>query len=259
MAKLSKLSRSIAGKVALVTGAANGMGRATAHLFADEGAQVAVVDIDADGVQNVVTEISAAGGVAQGWKLDLRDAAAIRRVIDEVAAHFGGLDILINNAGISQHVQIDEEGYEEVWDRLQDVLLRAHTRTIRAALPHLRNSDGGRIVNIASTEGLGATPHTSPYTAAKHGVIGLTRSMAVELGREGITVNCICPGPIRTAMTAAISEDHKTIFAKRRVPLRRYADPEEVAHGTLSLTLPASRYINGIALPVDGGMTIKNA
>jgi len=259
MAKLSKLSRSIAGKVALVTGAANGMGRATAHLFADEGAQVAVVDIDADGVQNVVTEISAAGGVAQGWKLDLRDAAAIRRVIDEVAAHFGGLDILINNAGISQHVQIDEEGYEEVWDRLQDVLLRAHTRTIRAALPHLRNSDGGRIVNIASTEGLGATPHTSPYTAAKHGVIGLTRSMAVELGREGITVNCICPGPIRTAMTAAISEDHKTIFAKRRVPLRRYADPEEVAHGTLSLILPASRYINGIALPVDGGMTIKNA
>jgi len=259
MAKLSKLSRSIAGKVALVTGAANGMGRATAHLFADEGAQVAVVDIDADGVQNVVTEISAAGGVAHGWKLDLRDAAAIRRVIDEVAAHFGGLDILINNAGISQHVQIDEEGYEEVWDRLQDVLLRAHTRTIRAALPHLRNSDGGRIVNIASTEGLGATPHTSPYTAAKHGVIGLTRSMAVELGREGITVNCICPGPIRTAMTAAISEDHKTIFAKRRVPLRRYADPEEVAHGTLSLTLPASRYINGIALPVDGGMTIKNA
>ena len=259
MAKLSKLSRSIAGKVALVTGAANGMGRATAHLFADEGAQVAVVDIDADGVQNVVTEISAAGGVAQGWKLDLRDAAAIRRVIDEVAAHFGGLDILINNAGISQHVQIDDEGYEEGWDRLQDVLLRAHTRTSRAALPHLRNSDGGRIVNIASTEGLGATPHTSPYTAAKHGVIGLTRSMAVELGREGITVNCICPGPIRTAMTAAISEDHKTIFAKRRVPLRRYADPEEVAHGTLSLTLPASRYINGIALPVDGGMTIKNA
>ena len=259
MAKLSKLSRSIAGKVALVTGAANGMGRATAHLFADEGAQVAVVDIDANGVQNVVTEISAAGGVAQGWKLDLRDAAAIRRVIDEVAAHFGGLDILINNAGISQHVQIDEEGYEEVWDRLQDVLLRAHTRTIRAALPHLRNSDGGRIVNIASTEGLGATPHTSPYTAAKHGVIGLTRSMAVELGREGITVNCICPGPIRTAMTAAISEDHKTIFAKRRVPLRRYADPEEVAHGTLSLILPASRYLNGIALPVDGGMTIKNA
>ena len=259
MAKLSTLSRSIAGKVALITGAANGMGRATAHLFADEGAQVAVVDMDADGVETVVSEIADAGGTAQGWTLDLRDADAIRQVIDAVAVHFGGLDILINNAGVSQHVQIDDDGYEAVWDRLQDVLLRAHTRTIRAALPHLRNSDGGRIVNIASTEGLGATPHTSPYTAAKHGVIGLTRSMAVELGREGITVNCICPGPIRTNMTAAIPEDHKTIFAKRRVPLRRYADPEEVAHGTLSLVLPASQYINGVALPVDGGMTIKNA
>ena len=259
MAKLSTLSRSIEGKISLITGAANGMGRATAHLFADEGAQVAVVDVDAGGVETVVGEIADAGGTAKGWTLDLRDADAIQRVIDEVATHFGGLDILINNAGISQHVQIDDEGYEAVWDRLQDVLLRAHTRTIRAALPHLRNSDGGRIVNIASTEGLGATPHTSPYTAAKHGVIGLTRSMAVELGREGITVNCICPGPIRTAMTAAIPEDHKTIFAKRRVPLRRYAEPEEVAHGTLSLVLPASGYINGVALPVDGGMTIKNA
>ena len=100
---------------------------------------------------------------------------------------------------------------------------------------------------------------TSPYTAAKHGVIGLTRSMAVELGRHGITVNCICPGPIRTAMTDAIPEEHKIIFAKRRVPLRRYAEPEEVAHGTLSLVLPAAGYINGVALPVDGGMTIKNA
>ena len=259
MTKLSTLSRSIEDRVALITGAANGMGRATAHLFADEGAQVAVVDVDADGVERVAKEITGAGGTAHGGVRDLRDADAIRQVIEAVAAQFGGLDILINNAGVSQHVQIDDEDYEAVWARLQDVLLRAHTRTIRAALPFLRKSDGGRIVNIASPEGLGAIPPTSPYTAAKHGVIGLTRSMAVELGREGITVNCICPGPIRTNMTAAIPEDHKTIFAKRRVPLRRYAEPEEVAHGTLSLVLPASGYINGVALPVDGGMTIKNA
>lgn len=240
MARLSKLSRSIAGKVALITGAANGMGRATARLFADEGAHVAVADIDTAGVETVVSEIEDAGGSAAGWTLDLTDGAAIARVVGEVADRFGGLDILVNNAGITQHVQIDDDGYEAVWDRLQDVLLRAHTRTVRAALPHLRKSAAGRIVNIASTEGLGATPETSPYTAAKHGVIGLTRSMAVELGRDGITVNCICPGPVRTAMTADIPEEHKTIFAKRRVPLRRYADPEEVAHGTLSLVLPAA-------------------
>ena len=259
MAKLSKYSRSIAGKVALITGAANGMGRATAHLFADEGAHIAVVDIDAGGVEKVVAEIAQAGGSAAGWTLDLTDGAAIQSVVGQVAERFGGLDILINNAGVTQHAKIDDEGYEAVWDRLLDILLRAHTRTIRAALPHLRASGAGRIVNIASTEGLGATPETSPYTAAKHGVIGLTRSMAVELGCEGITVNCICPGPVRTAMTEDIPEDHKTIFSKRRVPLRRYAEPEEVAHGTLSLVLPASSYINGAALPVDGGMTIKNA
>ena len=259
MTRLSKLSRSIAGKVAIVTGAASGMGRATAHLFADEGAHVAVTDINGEGVETVVAEIMGAGGSARGWTLDLADPDRIRLVVGEVAAQFGGIDILVNNAGISQHTLIDDDDYEEIWARIQDILLRAHTRTIRAALPHLRASDGGRIVNIASTEGLGATPETSPYTAAKHGVIGLTRSMAVELGREGITVNCICPGAIRTGMTKNIKEEHKTIFAKRRIPLRRYADPEEVAHGTLNFVLPASSYMNGAVLPVDGGLTIKNA
>ena len=139
------------------------------------------------------------------------------------------------------------------------MLLTAHTRTIRAALPHLRAAEHPRIVNIASTEGLGATKFGSPYTAAKTGVIGLTRSLAVELGDEGITVNCICPGPIRTGMTAGISEEHKKEFARRRVALKRYADPEEVAHGTLGLVLPASSFMTGVTLPVDGGLTIRNA
>jgi len=138
-------------------------------------------------------------------------------------------------------------------------MLTGHTRTIRAALPHLRRSDAGRIVNIASTEALGATRFGSPYSAAKAGVIGLTRSLAVELGREGITVNCICPGPINTGMTEAIPDDQKAIFAKRRTAIGRYGDPEEVAHGTLNFCLPASRYMTGAVLPVDGGLTIKNA
>ncbi len=259
MGRLSKLSRSIAGKVALITGAAGGMGRATAHLFADEGAHVAVSDINADGVATVVREIEGAGLSAAGWTLDLADPARIDTVVGEVAERFGGLDILINNAGIAQYTKIDGDDYEAIWDRHLDILLRAHARTIRAALPHLRASGAGRIVNIASTEGLGATPEISPYTAAKHGVIGLTRSLAVELGRHGITVNCICPGAVRTAMTESIPEEHKQIFAKRRVPLARFAEPEEVAHGTLSLVLPAAAYINGAVLPVDGGLTIKNA
>ena len=256
---LSRLSRSIRGAVAIVTGAASGMGRATAHLFGDEGARVALIDINDEPLQQVVREMTDVGYDARGWVLDLADEQAIPAVVAEIAGHFGGVDILVNNAGISIPAPIDSDHYVAAWHKTVAVLLTAHTLTIRAALPHLRQSANGRIVNIASTEGLGATRFGSPYTAAKTGVIGLTRSLAVELGPEGITVNCICPGPINTGMTAGIADEHKKIFARRRVALRRYAEPEEVAQSTLSLVLPASGYITGVALPVDGGLTIRNA
>ena len=256
---LSKFSRSVEGYVVFVTGAASGMGEATAKLFADQGAKVAAVDLNEEGLNRVVGEIEAAGCAVRGWTLDLCDTAEVTRVVDEVAAHFGGLDMLVNNAGISIFSPIDADDYEPAWDKTLDVLLTAHTRTIRAALPYIRQSKNPRIVNIASTEGLGATKFGSPYTAAKHGVIGLTRSLAVEFGGEGITVNCICPGPIRTGMTAAIPEEQKEVYARRRVALKRYADPEEVAHGTLNFCLPASSFMTGAVLPVDGGLTIKNA
>jgi 3-oxoacyl-[acyl-carrier protein] reductase len=138
------------------------------------------------------------------------------------------------------------------------VNLTAQALLIRALLPHLQRNRDGRIVNIASTEGLGATGTISAYTASKHGVIGLTRSLAVELGATGVTVNCICPGCIHTGMTAPIQDADKDRFARRRVPLRRYGEPEEVAHATLSLVLPAASYINGAVLVVDGGMLAKN-
>jgi 3-oxoacyl-[acyl-carrier protein] reductase len=235
------------------------MGRATAHLFADEGARVAVTDVGAEGVRRVVDEILAAGGKAQGWVMNVGDDAEVARVVPEIAAAFGRLDIVVNNAGISRFAPIDHVDFVKNWNESLSVLLTAHTRVIRAALPYLRKSDAARIVNIASTEALGATKYGSPYTAAKTGVIGLTRSLAVELGPEGITVNCICPGPINTGMTQSIQEEHKKIFAKRRTALLRYGEPEEVAHGTLNFCLPASRYMTGAVLPVDGGLTIRNA
>jgi 3-oxoacyl-[acyl-carrier protein] reductase len=259
MSEVKELSRSVAGSRVLVTGAASGMGRATAHVFAAEGAVVAVTDTTLERAEAVAAEIRAKGRDATAWKLDVGDAADIKSTVKAIADRLGGLDIVVNNAGISGTSTIDGEGYEELWDRSIAVLLTAHPRIIRAALPYLRKSKHPRIVNIASTEALGATAQHSPYSAAKAGVTGLTRSLAVELGPEGITVNCICPGPITTGMTARISDEHKTIYAKRRTALRRYGDPEEVAHMTLSLCLPAASFLTGAVIPVDGGLMARNA
>src|SRR4051794_33666293 len=230
MSEFKQLSRSVKGLTVLVTGAASGMGRASARVFAAEGANVAVTDISSDATQAVADAITATGGKAKAWKLDVADRNEITTVVNDIANHFGGLDIIVNNAGISVRVAIDDDGYEEAWAKGLAVMLTAHPRIIRAALPYLRKSKCPRIVNIASTEALGATASHSPYSAAKAGVAGLTRSLAVELGREGITVNCICPGPITTAITAGIPDEHKVIYAKRRTALGRYGDPEEVAH-----------------------------
>lgn len=258
MVRLTQLERSIEGRVAVVTGAASGMGRATAHLFADEGAAVAVIDRSADALDAVCREITEAGGTAEAWALDVTDADAVRRAVDEVVERLGPPDILVNNAGVSLPAPIDSDGYEAAWDATFAVNLTAYTTFVRACLPHLRREGAGRIVNVASTEGLGATAYISPYTASKHGVIGLTRALAVELGPTGVTVNCICPGPIRTGMTAGIPDEAKEKFARRRVPMRRYGDPEEVAHMTLSLVLPAASYVTGAVLVVDGGLTVQN-
>jgi 3-oxoacyl-[acyl-carrier protein] reductase len=234
------------------------MGRATAHLLADEGAAVAVLDIDADQVAGVAGEINGNGERAEAWTCDVADAARVDAVVAEVVRRLGPPDILVNNAGVSLPAPIAADGYEASWEATIAVNLTAYTTMIRACLPHLSRAGAGRIVNVASTEGLGATAYISPYTASKHGVIGLTRGLAVELGPTGVTVNCICPGPIRTGMTAAIPEEAKQKFARRRVPMRRYGEPEEVAHMTLSLVLPAASYITGAVVVVDGGLTVQN-
>jgi 3-oxoacyl-[acyl-carrier protein] reductase len=252
MPRLSTRSRSVADKVVLITGAASGMGRAEAHLFADEGAKVAVTDLAADAVDAVVAEITEAGGTARGYVLDVTDADAISSVTARIR------DELVNNAGVAVGSAVDDEAFDERFQFALDVLLTPHQRLIRACLDDLRADGEGRIINISSTEGLGASRGSMQYTTAKHGVIGLTRAMALALAPDGITVNAVCPGPILTGMTELIPAEHRDTFARRRTALRRYGDPEEVAHMVLNLALPASSYVTGAVIPVDGGQTMKN-
>ncbi len=255
---LSSLDRSIAGRVAIVTGAASGMGRATARLLADEGAHVAACDRDGAGVTEVVDEIVAAGATATAHTVDLADAAAIEAFVTDVRGAHGPIDIVVNNAGVSIGSPLDDPAFEDTWAATFAVNIDAQMRLIRDCLDDLRRNGDGRIVNIASTEGLGGSAGISPYTASKHAVVGLTKSLAVELGPSGVTVNAVCPGPIHTGMTAPIPDDAKATFARRRTALRRYGDPEEVAHITLSLVLPAASFLTGAAIPVDGGMRARN-
>ena len=245
--------RSNAGRVVVITGAGSGIGRAAAELFALDDALVYATDRDLGGVE----ELATTRGVT-ARQLDVTAQEDIDLLTAEIEAAHGRVDVLVNNAGFALPAEIGTDGYPEAWARSIDGMLAGPMRMIHSMLPLLRESAAARIVNVSSTEGVGGSAASSPYTAAKHGVIGLTRSLAVELGLAAITVNAVCPGPVRTGITAGIPDDMKDKFARRRVPLRRYAEPIEIAHAIVHLSLPASSYITGHALLVDGGMTIKN-
>ncbi len=263
MSRLTELSRSVAGARVVVTGAASGMGRATAHLFADEGAMVVVADLTSDGVARVVSEIEGMHGPgrAVGSVVDVSVPEDRSRLVSLSVDSFGGLDVLVNNAGISRVSSVfsDDATFGENWDRTLSVNLSAHAHLIRAALPHLLSAPhGGRVINIASTEAIVATGGLAAYTASKHGVVGLTKSFAVELGARNVTVNAVCPGPIDTGMTAGVPEDKRGKYVRRKVPLRRYGAPEEVAHMTVTLAMPAMRFMTGSVVVVDGGLVVNH-
>ena len=246
------------GKVAIVTGGAQGIGRGITDVLAENGATTCIADISKEHGNQAVMDLEAQGRKAIFIEADFSKSESSIRVVEECTNILGRLDILVNNAGVSLGGNIDNENFEDVWKATFSVNLDAQMRLIRGCLSDLMRNQDGRIVNIASTEGLGGSARISPYTASKHGVVGLTKALAVELGPMGVTVNAVCPGPIHTGMTDYIPDEDKAEFARRRTALKRFGNPEEVAHITLALVLPSASYITGAAIPVDGGLTARN-
>lgn len=244
-------------RAALITGAASGIGRAIAVLFAQEGAAVALVDRDEARGQAVAREIQTAGGRALFVPADVSRAEDCERAVRETVAALGGLHILCNNAGIIRRASVLDTSEAE-WDQVMAVNLKAVFLLCRAAIPHLIAAGGGAIVNTASGWGLVGGRKAAAYCASKGAVVQLTRAMALDHGEQNIRVNCLCPGDTDTSMlrdeAAQLGEpDERFLAGAAERPLRRVGRPEEIARAALYLASDASSYVTGAALVVDGG------
>ena len=240
-------------KVAIVTGAASGIGAATAQLFAAEGARVLVVDLQETGLH----DNHGATPHIDCLAMDITHAQAPDTIIGEAINRFGQLDILMNNAGIGSNAP-GEDMAPEVWQKTLDVNLTASFRLCQAAIPHLKNAPAGRIINVASVMAQHTDYGLSAYSASKAGVTGYTRPLALELGTFGITAHCILPGAIHTGMTAAgfANNEIADIWAKKS-PLRRLGQPIDIARGALFLASDDGGFVTGHDLNVDGGMLLR--
>ena len=265
------MSGALEGKVALVTGGAVGIGRATALAFAREGARVVVADVDARG-EETAKALRARGGEALFVKTDVSRSADVAELLRRTLGAFGRLDVAHNNAGVEGPRAALTEVSEEDWDRTLGVNLKGVWLSMRAEIPAMLSGGGGCIVNTSSVYGLVGARKLSTYVASKHALVGLTRSTALEWGRQGIRVNAVCPGLIDTEMIDraflgdAPSEMARSLSPRRRIgravlrarqPSGRMGTPEEVAEAVLWLCSPASSYVNGHTLVVDGGMIIR--
>ena len=255
------------GKTGIVTAAASGMGRAGALRFAREGAQVAVVDVDASGVKRVVDEITAAGGTAVGLTADLTNDEDSRRIVWDTVARFKGLDFVWNHVGHPGPAAV--EGIDMgAFDLAVDLNLRTVLITTEAAIPEMRARGGGSLLFTASTSGLVGSGFSPVYSMCKFGVVGFVKSLALRLAADKIRVNAVCPGPIDTPMLrvfvarpdqkSTVGVDPEDLVRKRAhgsVPLGRTGRPEEIANAALFLLSDEASFITGAALPVDGGVT----
>lgn len=249
----------LAGKCALVTGGASGIGRATALAMAREGARVAVADRTEDDAAATVAAINASGGQAIAIACDVGDEKQVSAMVARTVAAFGRLDCAFNNAGISpRHVgpvgQRVHELSEESWNGMLAVNLTGVFLCMKHQLPHMLAQGAGSIVNTASVLGLVGTAMASSYVAAKHGVVGLTRAAAADYATQGVRVNCVCPGYIETPMTTeTVRLRGDALMAK--IPVSRLGQPEEIAEAVVWLCSDRARFVTGTAQAVDGGYT----
>jgi NAD(P)-dependent dehydrogenase (short-subunit alcohol dehydrogenase family) len=244
-------------KVALVTGGASGIGRATALLFASSGAAVSVVDLDEAGGAAVAREITGAGGRALFVNADVSSAADCQRAVERTVAALGGLDILFNNAGIIRRASVLETSEQE-WDRVMGVNVKSVFLMSKYAIPVMAEAGGGVVINTASGWGLAGGKNAASYCASKGAVVLLTKAMALDHGPQNIRVNCICPGDTDTPMLRSEAEQlgepiERFISEGSERALGRIAQPEDIAHAALYLANDASAAVTGISLVVDGG------
>ena len=254
----------LAGKIALITGAASGIGRAGAVLFAREGAAVAVADIDKGRIGDTVAEIKAAGGTAHGIPCDLTRDVDSRRIVRDAAEALGGLDIVWNNVGHPGPGRVEGIVMDD-FDTALTLNLRSVLLTTTEAIPAIRARGGGSLLFTSSIAGIYGSPFSPVYSAAKFGVTGLTKSLAIRLAPDNIRVNCVCPAPIDTPMLDIfmgrpdVQADKAENLARMKqvIPLGRVGTPLEVARAALFLVSDEASYITGVALPVDGGYTAR--